>query len=291
MPRVRVQPWNLSQEAKLFVKFINHADFPTHRRMIFSSFPELHKLFSATGRKGEQRIVKAFLRRFHKTHAVAITTIYRRERLLIEKRTPQALRALSRAMEYSWRKKVTYVAIPTLLPFSPFGTNRFYFSILGILNNKKGGLNRLQVAIHEISHFIFFNILWHIEQEKKITLPRDALHLFKESLTAALFNEAPLRQALKIQEYHGNPEVQALYVKIENRKKPVLLTDYIRRLYRLSKRKKKPLYETLSRLVVSAYHSRVAFARKRALWNRYGRKILLEPRLKVRYKVPISFGE
>lgn len=289
VPHIKIQKWNLSQETKLFFKFLNHPEFPLNRRKIFSAFPELRETLLVARKKDERRVIRTFLRCFYKTHYAVIAVILHRDQLLLTKKVLHGFHALGKAMEYSWHKKVTYIATPTLLPFSPFGTNRFYFSIFGAITNRKGGLNAAQIAIHEVSHFIFFDILRRVECGKRIKLPRDASHFLKESLTAALLNEVPLQRVLGIKDYQGNPEIQALYIKTKNQKTPILLTDHIRELYRISKRGRKPLYETLSSLISSAYRARTAFSKKRAFWNRYGRKILSEPYLKARYEVPVLF--
>lgn len=290
IPIIRVKKWNLSQEIKLFTKFLNHPDFPTHRHFILQAFPGLReKLLTQKNKEKTKKIIMVFLGEFHKKHKCEITYISHKSRIKIAKEAPQALRALGKAMEYSWRRKTIYAATPTLLPFSPFGTNQFYFSILGTIT-KKGDFDVTRTAIHEISHFVFFDILRGIERHEQFMLPPDTLHLLKESLTAALFNEEPLKQILKTKNYPGNPEIRKLYIKLP-RRRPILLTNYIRKVYVISKRRKTLFSETLYTLVISAYHSRTAFAKKRMLWNRYGRQIFSKSPLRKRYQAPILFGK
>ena len=89
--------------------------------------------------------------------------------------------ALLEIMDYQYDNPVVYKAAPTILPFSPFGNNVFYFSILGEIKGKTNK-NILSIGIHEISHFIFFEMLKKIENKKKLILPNDIKNYLKEAL-------------------------------------------------------------------------------------------------------------
>ena len=152
IPKIVVKSWQIAEEEELFLRFLKHPEFPTHRQLILNIFPELAK--ELENAPDEKIAVRAFLIKFDRTHRKAITHIVHNNRSIVAKQSKKALRALGNAMEHKWLKPITYSVIPTILPFSPYGTNHFNFSIIGYILNKKQH-DVLMVAVHEISHFIF----------------------------------------------------------------------------------------------------------------------------------------
>lgn len=287
LPSVTIKKFRPGEEAELFFRFMNNPYFPTHRRFIIRAFPELRSTLRE--QRNEKEAVQNFIRFFYKKNAKNISAANVKSGKRLARNSKKALRALSEIMEYKWKDKTRYYATPTILPFSPFKDNRFYFSILGIITEKNED-DALRTAIHEISHFIFFNILREIESEKKIRLGCDAMHYLKEGLTAVLLNKEPLRHILKLKNYKGNPEIRELYIK-PPRGKTVGFSKYIDNICAVSKTKHQPFANAIRELVVIAHHNEPVFTRKRTLWNRYDKYIFNNPKLLSRYQRPIKVKE
>lgn len=285
-PSIIIKKFHPGEEAKLFLNFLNHPDFPANRRKIISSFPELECLIHQQDKKKEKEAVQCFLRYFYQKHKESISAISAESQVKLAKNSPKALRILGEMMQHRWGNKKRYYATPTILPFSPFKKNRFYFSVLEAIL-KKTNHNPTFVAIHEISHFIFFDMLRQIEKEEDLILARDAAHYLKEALTAALLDMEPLRRTLKLTNYHGNPEIHELYVKPE-RGKTLCLKEYIKHVYIVAKKQKKPFKQTLKELILTAHCREMEFSKKRLLWNRYDKQIFSNPRLLREYRRPIK---
>ena len=165
----------------------------------------------------------------------------------------------------------------------------FYFSILRQINEKKPNKGILYIAIHEISHFIFFDLLKKIEKENKFKLPKDAMNYLKESLTAALLNQKPFLAIFGLKEDIGNPEIRELYIESYGETKTI--RDFIQELYlqRVKKEKKsfKLFLEELIKIFISAAP---ILSEKRLIWNSYGRTLFEKSKILIRYRKAIKLG-
>ena len=206
----------------------------------------------------------------------------------MKKKSKKALTELAKLMDYQWPKnQPNYIAMPTILPFSPFGNNIFYFSILGQIYNKNNK-NVLFIASHEISHFIFYNILKKIEQKTKKFVPDDLKNYLKEILAVVLLNRKPLCDILNLQNYKGNPEIRDLQIK-----KPdgiiVLLTKFINEYYEVIKVKNGKSFEFfLQEILNILLPINKEFSKKRTIWNRYGNQLSKNPKALYLYQKPIK---
>jgi len=145
----------------------------------------------------------------------------------------------------------------------------------------------LAVAVHEISHFIFFEYLKKINDINSISLPRDAKYYLKESLTGALFNEEPLRTELKIETYLGNPEVQDIFIKSEPNHTE-LLVDYIRRKYVENKQNNKNFEKFLTSTILKFNDVSEEFSNKRKIWHCWGKELQKNEVELLEYRKPIE---
>lgn len=282
---------DLNQEVDLFIKFLDHPYYPQHRFMIFKVFPELEILLKTTKNKNREKlIVKKFILDFHKKHKKIIEQIIKKSNILIEKKRDKALGALADLMDYSWPQPTVYKAIPTILPFSPLGDNIFYFSILGqIKDNLKGTKDIIYVAIHEISHFIFYDILKKIEQETKSPPTEDNLkNYLKESLTAVLLNQRPLCTILNLHNYLGNPEIHDIQIR-ELGGKILKFTDFLQEAYRNSRSKEKETFQIFLQRILNTLSPYIKeLSNKRKIWNRFGKELSKNPKALKSYQRPIQ---
>ncbi|HUY69524.1 MAG TPA: hypothetical protein VMU70_00655 [Candidatus Tyrphobacter sp.] len=284
-PKIILEKWSAKKDIRLFVEFLNHPSFPQHRKIIFRAFPELRAEIN-TGAE-EEKVVKEFILGFNKLNKKRLDAVVKRNTRLAAPKMPGAIKILSRAMEYEWNKNTAYRAVPTILPFSPLSKRIFYFSILGeVLAGKKSRI--ILTSAHEISHFIFFNLLKKAEAKLGFKLSSDATHYLKESLTAALLNEEPIKSSLGIGKYLGNPEIRHIYINFPGQQ-PILFTNLISKLYRDSRRRGRSFNDWLIYLITVVHLRETAFSKKRKLWNKYGEGIVKIPKQFNQYQTPIVF--
>jgi hypothetical protein len=282
LPKILVQI-DKKQEVSLFLKFLNHPEFPIHRKTLLQVFPELKELLENS--KSDEGAVRDFIDQFYLKHEDAISSAIQNGKEEMKK-SQMALKALGESMDYHWHNDISYIAMPTILPFSPFNKNTFYFSILGqVLKGDKK--NVLLVAIHEISHFIFFEILKEIEDTEKILLAADTKYYLKEALTAALFNEELLRRELKINNYLGNPEIRDIYL-MDQTGSVKILADYIRERYIESKKNNRNFKEFLTKITLAFNEISEEFSKKRKIWNQWGKELFKNESILADYRQPIE---
>lgn len=274
-------------EINIFQKFLRHPYYPQNKNFIFQAFPELETQLKKSGSENEKKVIKEFVVNFYNEHRNKINKIIKKSDALIKKRWPPAIKKLANLMDYQWSRTVIYYAIPTILPFSPFGTNKFYFSILGQIYNKNKK-NILFVAVHEASHFIFYDLLKKIEREIKISLPEDAKHYLKEALAAVLLNQKSLGKILKLDNYLGNPEIRD--IKIQKPDNAIMsFADFLTEYYQNHKIRKNKNFKVILREIIEIiYLVSDEFSKKRVIWNRYGNQLHKKPSAFHLYQKPIQ---
>lgn len=113
------------------------------------------------------------------------------------------------------------------MPFSPWNkdTNTIYISILPYLhgdagrieNNKTISLNTLQILVHEISHFIFLDIIAH----SHIALPhvnhQTIIYFAQEILAPVVMNQPKLQLILNLHGYWGNLLLKPIMFRTEKK--------------------------------------------------------------------------
>lgn len=284
LPKIKIKK-DIENEVNLFLKFLHHPYYPQHRNLIFQIFPNLELLIKKS--KNERKIIKEFVIDFYNNHQNKINEIIKKSDVAIKRKWLLVIKELAKLMDYQWPKSIIYYAIPTILPFSPFGTNKFYFSILGQIFNKNEK-NILFIAAHETSHFIFYDLLKKIEREIKISLPDDAKNYLKEALTAVLLNQKPLNKILKLDNYLGNPEIRDIKIKKPNGT-IMSFVDFLTEYYQNNKIKKKKGFQIVLKEIIEIINSiSNEFSKKRAIWNRYGNQLYKNSVALYRYQSPIK---
>ena len=284
LPKISINI-NKKKEIRLFSKFLNHPDFPQHRQLILQAFSNDLKIELAENLKDEKKVLIKFINQFYEKNKNTIDLAIQDCKKEMKSST-KAIRALGKSMDYHWGNNVNYVAIPTILPFSPFSDNIFYFSILDRIKNV-GKRNILTTAIHEISHFIFFDLLKEIENEKNFSLSLDVKYYAKETITTALFNEEPLKSALEIDNYLGNPDIRDIYISDKN-KKPKTFIDYTRHQYIKNRNSGNKFKNFLNGFVTTINKASNQFSKKRFIWNQFGRELFKNKKALKEYRQPIK---
>ena len=185
-------------------------------------------------------------------------------------------------MDYIWENPFTYTAHLSLLPFSPFKKDHFLYSVLDQLRDG-GSKNKsvLVVAVHEISHLVFFQYLEKFE----VQLSEGTKHLLKEVLTAAILQDAKLSALLNYKHVDVNPEIRELYVKKGGR--VLKATDYLFGLFIENVDLNKNFFGQIKELFEEFKKSDKVFDEKMDFWHKHGKSIFKDEGLSKQYQKPI----
>ena len=268
--------YNLNKEVNKFLIFLHHPEFPQHRNLIFKALPELEKLLKkekSLNKINKKKIIKSFIVDFRKKHANEIQRVVKSSEKLLKAKMEKSSTALFSLMDYKPKKNLTFRIIPTILPFSPFERNAFYFSILGAIQ-KKNQNDIVFVSIHEISHIILYEIL-EKEYKKPISkiVDKVLLYFFKEILAPVLINQKPLAKLLRPKNYLGNPFLHYIFV-LENNKK-IQITKFFQKVYENERYKNKLKFNQILKIMLSLILSmEQELKEKNKIWNQYGNNIV-----------------
>lgn len=289
MPAAYIK-YDLNKEVKKFLVFLRHPRFPQHRDLIFKALPELGELLGKERNLSEVKegaIIKSFIVDFRRKHAREIQHIVKSSEKLLKAKIEKSSTALFSLMDYKPKKGPIYKIIPTILPFSPFERNVFYFSILGALR-KKEQRDVVFVSIHEISHIILYKIL-EKEYKKPISKVIDStlLDFFKEILAPVLMNQEPLVNLLHLKDYLGNPFLRHIFVLKNNKK--IQITQFFQKIYENERYKNKLKFSQILKVMLSLILSvERELEEKNKIWNQYGNSIVNSESAFKLYSKPIK---
>lgn len=202
-----------------------------------------------------------------------IKGIVEESKSIIDNQGEDSLKILAKIMDYEWEEEIVYKAKPTILPFSPYGKNVFYFSILSEIKQGKRQKSILEIALHEISHFIFLEQLSELNKE----LNGYSKYYLKESITTAILN----RKEFNLPERRGNPEIR--YINVSSQGENYKLVDFV------SKEIKQKGYEKALEYLVNVFKDKEeVFDEKMKLWNKYGKGITKKEKVFEEYKAPVN---
>lgn len=136
----------------------------------------------------------------------------------------------------------------------------FYFSILPDIKNKKTK-SVIEIALHEISHFIFLEQLENLE----INTKKEVIHYIKEALTTAILNQQKFRK-FNIPKREGNPEIK--YIQVEYKGTIYKLVNFVEEII-----KEKGYHEGIKYIILLVNKASEKFFNKTSLWNKYGKNI------------------
>lgn len=293
LPQIKIIKDNLQEEVRVFSVFSRHPYYTQNSMAIFKAFPELGLKIEKTNGKGSEDIICKFLVDFYGKNKLEVEKIVDQAEIIIKEKGAPVLKELANLMDYKWPKGVIYKATPTILPFSPFGDdNDFNFSILNILQKRECIDSLLPKFIHEISHFVLFDILNQIKKEEmSVQIAEDVKNYFKEALTAVLLNKNSLRRIFGISQYKGNFEIYGLNIKKKNGEISGF-SRFISEQYNQIKNKKETNFKIfLIEIIKILRPLSQEFSEKRKLWNDYGTKIFKNEKLLKEYGRPIIIKE
>lgn len=287
-PFIKIK-YNLDEEVCLFLNFL-HDDFFQKRKMIFKAFPKLEILLKNKSEKEEKLIIKKFIEEFSVKNNKKIKEIIERSENILKIKSSVALVELASLMDYKWSDDHSdFTAFPTILPFSPFKENFFYFSILAEILEKKSEKDILFISVHEISHMILFDIL---EREYKKPLaeimPGQSLYFLKEILAPVLMNQKILKNMLSINNYLGNQLLHYLFIKT-SAGEILHITIFFQNMYEIEKHEKKLNFiKILKNMIKIIKFIEEELKEKYEIWNKYGNEIIYQDSIFEKYKKPIK---
>ena len=278
LPQIKIEI-NPDIDAGAFVNFLWHPFLKQNRSMITRTYPEVGAMLDSDSARDD---VKKFVLTLHQHKKEQLEKIKNeQEKIILEKETG-AFQRLVEIMDYTWENPFVYTAYLSLLPFSPFKDDHFLYSTLGQLNESVTKSKPvLVVAIHEISHVMFFHILKRLN----IQLLEGTKHLFKEALTAAILQDEKLLTLLNYKHVEVNPEIRELYVKKDGR--ILKTTDYLFTSLIENVDLNKIFLEKLKELLKEFKKVDKDFDEKMNFWNRHGSTIFKDERLLQQYREPI----
>lgn len=277
-PQVKIEK-SPDIDAEEFINFLWHPFLKQNRYMILKVYPEIEGMISSDSAKEN---IKKFVLNLHQQRKEQLEIINNDQEKIIEKNGEKAFQRLGEIMDYVWENPFVYIAYLSLLPFSPFQKNHFLYSALNQIHNTKAkNKSVLVVAVHEISHLMFFQQL----NKLGIQLSKGTTHLFKEALTAAILQDENLSELLNYKHTEVNPEIKELYVKKDSH--VLKATDYLFGLLIKNIDLNKNFLEQLRESLEEFKKSDKTFDEKMDFWNKHGKLIFQDTELLKQFQEPI----
>lgn len=283
-PPIKIK-YDEDREVKIFLNFLQSSKFPQQGKQIFRTFPELERALGEKNKTEIERklIIKNFIRKFRADHDLEITEAMRISKVLLTAKSERALNKLAELMDYKWSPDHPgYTAIPTILPFCPFGKNLFYFTIL----SDKHPI--VFIAIHEISHMMFYEIMAKIyNKPAEEVIGWTSTYFLKELVAPIIMNQKELKEILGSKDSYGNSFLKHIYVMSDD--KIIQITKFFQNLYEHYRYEKKLNFaETLKIMVKIIASITQEIESKNKLWNQCGNKIAENEKKFNFYKEPIK---
>ncbi len=267
-------------EVGIFFNFLNSKEYPQHRNIIFSCFPELKEKIKANV-TDEKSVVTAFIqeKRTHNKQAIQQSVAFVKHEL--EQKGEKTLEILARLMDYVWKSQEDpYFLVPTIFPLSPFNKDTFFFSIYPSLQGKTEYPRVLAVSAHEISHMILLDIL----KERNIQMGQELVYFVKELIAPVLVYQDDFDGMFKKQ-IVGNYNVLEVY--FEEGGKSVTAFDYFLAMFANNRAEGKKFNAFLDDMISVCRKIEQEIQDKRAFDDEYGTRILKEPELLEKFREPI----
>lgn len=294
---------NPKEEVKIFFKSLHNKNYPWMRRMILGidDFQPLKVALEAEdihSKEQEKEVIGDFLKGFRDKNQDQIQVFIEHSKQELENKSEKALEELALLMDYQWTEDFPgYRVVPVLLPFSPFGENVFFFSILDAAQKVKQN-NLLNVAIHEISHMILFDLLekYHLGKPNFEHSSCISIDYLKEILAPVLMVQPPLKKLLNLSEFPGgyleNDELIQLYIKDANSSEDIQIIKYFQKFYSKLRYTEHKTFQEILEVMFGLFTTLEGDLTKRTeLWNKYHYRIFKEEALLEEYSKPIRIDK
>lgn len=294
---------DLQAEVEIFYRSLHDKSTPWMKKRIFdiNDFLPLKEALESDDIKSEdqeKQIIADFLSRYREQHKDQIKDFIEYSRQELGEKSAPALKELASLMDYKWPENFPgYKVIPVLLPFSPFGENVFFFSILDAAQKVKQN-NLLNVAIHEISHMILFDLLekYHLGKPNFEHSSCISIDYLKEILAPVLMVQPPLKKLLNLSEFPGgyleNDELIQLYIKDANSSEDIQIIKYFQKFYSKLRYTEHKTFQEILEVMFGLFTTLEGDLTKRTeLWNKYHYRIFKEEALLEEYSKPIRIDK
>ncbi len=294
MPTLRIVK-NKDKEVEKIVKYLNDPKFPQLRKTIFNTFPKLQENLEkdkCSGMKSENEIVELFVADYYETHRDIISSIIVDIEYKINTYGTKVLHLLAESMDYVWQTTIEYTLVPTILPFSPFGHNTFFFSMTRRINGVENmGENKnhdvLPLLAHEVSHMLLRDVLYkYHKRDLETVYSWTTMHMLQEILAPIIMNEPLLKEVLDIQNYSGNPYLELIMVSHNDFAENIV--SYFTRMYHKERIEHgRSFIETILKMATIIETIEPSLASKLKLWNSSAHLLKKDATKREEFGVPI----
>lgn len=253
---------DIKREVNIFWKYLYLEKKSFYKWIIFKKFPKLELILEKTKTEDEQKKeIENYIISYRYLKKNIIEKAEQEERIKLSKKGEKVLLMLSKIMEFTFDKETEYTIISSILPFSPFEKNSFYFSILSKTEEAKKQYNDILFLLaHEVSHFILFDIL----RSKQIKLYPHELYFLKEILAVIVLKDKPLIDILCTENYKGNNILHRLCVRDGVEVKNIV--EYFEKVYSDKKIQGSNFEEYLDLMIEKIRSISGALKHKYSLW-------------------------
>lgn len=286
-PSVRVQ-MDITRDVQEFIKFL-YRQSPDKQKLIVRAYPDLTSAIKL-GEGAGKASVDGFIREQYRVRHEQIGTLVADMEKHVQTEGTKVLEALGSVMEYVWPENHTgYTIIPTLLPFSPFQEPTFFFSLERFLRTNAhsvaSGYGITAVLAHEVSHFVFFDLLNQMPEETQTACDPVIKYFAKEILAPIVMNDPRLSNILHLVDYSGNPLLKHISLQRGTDKESIVA--FFDAEYKHGQATGFPFLSFVRHLIqtLSSVHSELQ--QRLTLWSTYGSALLKDSTLKARYCEPI----
>jgi hypothetical protein len=276
---------SVDEEVGIFAFFLHSKDFPQHRNLIFGAYPELKDRLSGLDEKAEREELKRFVIEVRNKYQSEIKSAVEYIRKEVESKGSTSLEILGRLMNYTWHTsdKSKYVLIPSMYPTCPFNKNKFFYSITNVRKGKVIYDDVIPVSMHEISHFILFDIL----AEKNIKLKPKMLYFIKEIIAPIIVNQDEFSDIFS-KRIVGNTNVLEIFFSGDG--KTIKAFDYFNSKYIDNKNAGDDFRVFLDDMIGICLRVEKEIEDKHEFWNKHGNIIKNDPELMEIFRKPIAIS-
>ena len=271
-------------EINLFLSNILNNKWKSHLDLIVKTLPELEGIRNNSGSFSKEEmyyLIKGVVFNFRNRYVDIIKKA--EESVMVElTKITEAIKPLEDLMGEA--KHYKYLIMPTIYPICPFDKNRklFFFSITKAITDNKADFPKLSsIALHEISHFIFFDQIDKIPNN----LSDIAIHHLKEVLTPVLLNHPEILRYREDKYICGNDE--SIKYQVEVGGEIMSIFDYVNREFL-----KDPTpegYPTFLHWLICLFEKiQKEVIERDEFFKKNGRAVFTEPALKAEFTEPIK---
>lgn len=286
---------DIDENIKLFVMFLYHKN-PQQKQRILDRYPELAEIVKNNEQNAKPKIID-FVQTYFQTHGNIINPIVAGIKKDLRENGLHALEMLATIMEYQWSETHGgFTFVPSLLPFSPWDeeTSTIYLSLIPYINGESGrvenektlSLNATQLLVHEVSHFILWDIVTHLDITYLQEFAGTVKHLAQEIIAPVVMNQGELRSLLNLHDYWGNQYLKP--IRLHRDGVDVNIIDFFSTEYVTMRTEEKTFEQYILRVFEILTSIQSQLQKRMDIWNENGKKMFENKDLFAEYIKPID---